>query len=436
MADVEQGAVKAPLTDEQGSGTSNDEEARREALRKAGEAYFQKALEAKEKGADPFAVAPTPQVSKPEDPDLVAFGHAFESVKVYVYIVLYVLCMAASPVLIKGCFLSMQTPAILMFLHSLAVAGALWLASMYDVVDLGQLSVAGVRGAAVSAALWAVQALCTFSALHHNSVLFVVAWTSVVGELIEVVAGLLLGQALPPAPSGLLAPGVGGGVGSGQGPSGGPRRPGTAATLSAMVSNMVDRFNPEMRMLCGVAVGAVVVEIIFDGDTVWLGFMMMGFWTAARIGEVAWRLIKSDPQLGGRITGFRLPALIRELADEEAALTPGSASFLGHGLPAVPVLIAGFLALEGRELVNHELSVPAVRLMLLAITCYVTAQLCGLLLIGRLAPSTAQALRSVAFVIAVVGYSFEEVWKVSWLAAVASIAACMAALTLALLRSK
>lgn len=53
--------------------------------------------------------------------DLVAFGHVFESVKVYVYIVAYVLCMAASPVLIKGCFLSMQTPAILMFLHSLGV---------------------------------------------------------------------------------------------------------------------------------------------------------------------------------------------------------------------------------------------------------------------------------------------------------------------------
>lgn len=86
--------------------------------------------------------------------------------------------------------------------------------------------------------------------------------------------------------------------------------------------------------------------------------------------------------------------------------------------------------------VNHELSVPAVRQMLLAVACYAMAQLCGLLLVGRLAPGTAQALRSVAFFLAVVGYSWEEVWSVSWVAALGSAAACSAALTLALRRVK
>lgn len=58
--------------------------------------------------------------------------------------------------------------------------------------------------------------------------------------------------------------------------------------------------------------------------------------------------------------GFWLPGLVRELSDEEASLAAPSAAFLGHALPAVPVLLAGFLALEGREVVNHELSVGGV----------------------------------------------------------------------------
>jgi hypothetical protein len=56
-----------------------------------------------------------------------------------------------------------------------------------------------------------------------------------------------------------------------------------------------------------------------------------------------------------------LVARIREVADEEAQLSGSTVAFMCNLLPAVPVLILGFICLEGKELVDHELSVPAVQ---------------------------------------------------------------------------
>ena len=55
-----------------------------------------------------------------------------------------------------------------------------------------------------------------------------------------------------------------------------------------------------------------------------------------------------------------LVSRIREVADEEAQLSGSTISFMCNILPAVPVLLLGFICLEGKELVDHELSVPAV----------------------------------------------------------------------------
>jgi hypothetical protein len=50
---------------------------------------------------------------------------------------------------------------------------------------------------------------------------------------------------------------------------------------------------------------------------------------------------------------FRVSGLVRELGDEEDALTHPNLAFLAHALPAIPILLLGFLALEGRELVGE-----------------------------------------------------------------------------------
>ncbi len=58
-------------------------------------------------------------------------------------------------------------------------------------------------------------------------------------------------------------------------------------------------------------------------------------------------------------TDYKLVGLVRELSDEEDALTGPNKAFLQHALPAVPVLLLGFTALEGRELVRDQHKQPA-----------------------------------------------------------------------------
>lgn len=49
---------------------------------------------------------------------------------------------------------------------------------------------------------------------------------------------------------------------------------------------------------------------------------------------------------------FKIIGFIKGLSDEEDAVSPDAAAFLKHALPAVPILVLGFIALEGRELVG------------------------------------------------------------------------------------
>lgn len=96
---------------------------RREALRKAGADYLEKALaQSRRNPADHFApvdapLAPSASVPRPSptassrgrrgkqpqalDPDVAAFGQVFESTKLYVYMGLYLACQGAIYVLIK-----------------------------------------------------------------------------------------------------------------------------------------------------------------------------------------------------------------------------------------------------------------------------------------------------------------------------------------------
>ena len=51
-------------------------------------------------------------------------------------------------------------------------------------------------------------------------------------------------------------------------------------------------------------------------------------------------------------TGFYVANLIREYSDEGDLLKPPTLAFLSNALAAGPVLLLGFLGLEGRELVS------------------------------------------------------------------------------------
>lgn len=52
------------------------------------------------------------------------------------------------------------------------------------------------------------------------------------------------------------------------------------------------------------------------------------------------------------VADFAVVSLVREVAEEEEALSPADSVFLSHLLPAVPILLLGFGCLEGKEIVS------------------------------------------------------------------------------------
>eukprot|EP00798_Chlamydomonas_sp_ICE-L_P015007 gene15007-21075_t len=180
-----------PTAGASSSGPSAEDDAeealRKDAMRKKGADFLSQALEASGKGQDPFAVAPAPQAGKAkraarpmkEDADVAAFGKVMEEAKVYVFSAIFLVCSAASPVLIMLSFKTMQTPAVLTFLHMLGAALTLGVSNHFGVFKL-ELTGNTLRGSI------ARTMLCMFSALHHNSVNLVLVWMYVGGLLIDV----------------------------------------------------------------------------------------------------------------------------------------------------------------------------------------------------------------------------------------------------------
>ncbi len=46
-----------------------------------------------------------------------------------------------------------------------------------------------------------------------------------------------------------------------------------------------------------------VAEVVLDPAKSWLSFLLLLLWSAAKLGETGWRLLKEDPSLGGRLPG-------------------------------------------------------------------------------------------------------------------------------------
>ena len=109
-----------------------------------------------------------------------------------------------------------------------------------------------------AATLCTPQMLCTFSALHHNSVNVVIVWTTAGGAAIEAgISHLLTGTPL-----------------------------GQEAKLALMIG-----------------FGAGVLELLFDSDKVAVGVLMLLLWSISKAAECVWRHLSIDATLGDRIKG-------------------------------------------------------------------------------------------------------------------------------------
>ncbi|GLC33763.1 hypothetical protein PLESTB_000112900 [Pleodorina starrii] len=366
---------------------------RREALRKAGADFLEKALQQKKAGPqDPFSPAaaplsPAPSVPRPETgrapgsgrrrakqqvlpEDVAAFGEVFESTKLYVYCGIYLACQAAIYVLVKGSLTTMKTPGLMSFLHMASACLSFWVSSSYDIFDTRQVTenlLQSLRGCSVRAVLFGVQMLTLYSALLHSSVNMVLSWAAAVPLLID-----------------------------------------TAVSVAAEKRSRL--LSPQIIPLVAAAAGATVLELLLDGTLSWLSLLMLGLWSLSKLAETCWRLVKEDPSLGGRLPGGdfgALASLIRCVSEAEGSLSPASTALLLNWLPALPVLLVGFVGLEGKEIVDHELSVPAVKLMLLSCVAHVGVTWCQLLLHERLSGTAKAGLRWGAL-LAAVAFNFAE----------------------------
>ncbi|GIL89087.1 hypothetical protein Vretimale_16193 [Volvox reticuliferus] len=264
----------------------------------------------------------------------------------------------------QGSLTTMKTPGLMSFLHMVSVCLSFWISHYYDIFDIHSIfknPQQSFRGCSVRAALFGVQMLMLYSALLHSSVNMVLSWAACVPLLIDTAVAVVAGK------------------------------------RSMLLS-------PQIIPLVAAAAVATVLEILLDRTHSWLSLLMLMLWSVTKLAETGWRLVKEDPSLGGKLPGGdfgHLAGFIRRVSEAEGLLNPPSTALLVNWLPALPVLLIGFVGQEGNEIVDHELSVPAVKLMLLSCVAHVGVTWCQLLLHERLSGTAKAGLRWGALLAAV-----------------------------------
>ncbi|KAL4422328.1 hypothetical protein ABPG75_008525 [Micractinium tetrahymenae] len=339
------------------------EEERRQRLKAAGEAYFAKVLN-QSKGKDLLAAAKAAGVGAGStlggsssvgpggstaagpaaqrlplttfDEDFLQAGAVIEGARTYVLGTIFVAAQAVQLVFLKSSLEALATPALLLFLHFLPTAAALRLLGAQGALELRPLSLRTLQGGAMAALLAGLQALTLFWAVLHCSVFVVLCWTVTLPHALRAGLELAANKRLPPGPR-LIGLGIGGGC--------------TAAALLVLF--------PGLR-----------------------GLLALLCWAAMEAATAAWAQLRQRPEL--LPAEAPLAGAVRQLLDAEGALDGATLSYLEHLLPPLPMLLLGLVLREGSELVDHELSVPAVTMILLSILAMAVAVCSDRLISGGL----------------------------------------------------
>mmetsp|Transcript_7383 Transcript_7383/g.21812 ORF Transcript_7383/g.21812 Transcript_7383/m.21812 type:complete len:233 (+) Transcript_7383:151-849(+) len=131
------------------------------------------------------------------------------------------------------------------------------------------------------------------------------------------------------------------------------------------------------------ALGDSFPALIMGGLPGFLSLLALLLWQAADAGRWLWPLVRQRAltgqplQLGTYVVD---PTLIHQVGAAEDAIEPFTLAFLHNLVPAAVAFVVAFLTLEGRELVEHELSVPAVSGILLSAACWSTVEVSAVLL--------------------------------------------------------
>ncbi|GMH40043.1 hypothetical protein BSKO_07947 [Bryopsis sp. KO-2023] len=350
---------------------SNDCDAsRREALRKAGQDYFQKALkEHAEKGKTPnvpgkkklqqgggFGVEGRVEA---EDQDFEAVGRLIQGSKYYVLLVVYAACQAAGLVLLERCARLVKTPFLIAFWHMIPLSLVLWGLSLAGIVSLKSYSWMRLRSNLLVTLVHAIQFLSLVLGVWLQGVVFVITWICFSLISLEV-----------------------------------------AFDVQIFGKSMLRK--QQLALMIGVA-GFLVQASSTDASLIW-GAISMLVWTIAQGGRFLLSLVERDTSTASELVK-RVESMLgnSDLDEEDKMLResavkwePADHMFYQHAVPAIPVLILGFLFEEAYTLAQHDLTVFQATSLLVSCMGYTILHLVSLV-IGQKLQATSVLASAVFF---------------------------------------
>ncbi|KAF8060109.1 rimO [Scenedesmus sp. PABB004] len=318
-------AAAAAAGSEMGDAAEVDEASRAAAARALGQAQLDAALS---RGQESQEAAWQPQGQHDGDDQHADFGRWWQRNAALSCAGLLVLAQGFSWVLLKGALISMAVPGVQTFLHLASAAVALQLAAAWQLVEPPKISAAAVKGALVQSVLSSCQLLTLVTLLSRGSVYMVLCAVNVLPLLLRL---------------------------------------SRVADVSGAKTWLPAAVQHHMRAPLGCAVAGLGLELLADAHSGMMTLALLLCFSGTVALQLLWKQVKGDATLGHRIHDTDFLFRARQLSDLEDSASPATLGFMSAALPAVPALLLGLvLGLEGRDLVEHEPSVPTLSVLMLS----------------------------------------------------------------------
>eukprot|EP01026_Neomeris_dumetosa_P069043 TRINITY_DN6801_c0_g1_i12.p1 TRINITY_DN6801_c0_g1~~TRINITY_DN6801_c0_g1_i12.p1 ORF type:complete len:402 (-),score=38.28 TRINITY_DN6801_c0_g1_i12:536-1741(-) len=333
--------------------TSSELSPERLAHKQAGEKYFEEVLKKVQAGQDPFqprqlteatskSLAPSTNLTKKpprqkkdiENPDVEALGTIIEGSKLYLLLLIFVICTPISLVLTRSTLIFLRTPSVVFFLYSISILILAALPTQLtrlsnplctnrQMYNLNSMIRVGVKG---------IKQLAFFGLLVNNSLYLGLALGLTIDQLVTMVYSLLSTQ------------------------NKGIKSINRIRLLGILIS------------VCGTALAlfgsgfrdiySIIMLIVLIGSCIGQN------WVESQ------QILQMQSQEQNPIQQTQPPQQQKEI-DNLVTL---------HMLACGPILVLGFIMQEGVEVVEHEPSVPTLTIMLLGCVTFAVARISGAVL--------------------------------------------------------
>lgn len=297
------------------SAPADSEAARREALRKKGQEFLEKAVkQASTRSTRPGDVRLNVSTAAPQpiDPALETVGVVVEGMRLYLAALVFIVSSGASLVLAKASLTYLHTPATAVFLHMLTAVLVLLVLSYSGELSLGPLNVPSLQSCLPEVICSGVQMLCLFGLLYRESVYVVAVWVTLAPQVLQIATDVVSRGKRPRALQLLLL------------------------ALGIVLGGCT--------MAAGLAPGSNTVSLVF-----------LTLWAMAELGqEFAAKALHSSGLAQAEAGPFNDPP------------SKPTVTLYKNALAALPVLVVGLVFKEGSALTRLELSVPTLTMLLLS----------------------------------------------------------------------